>query len=411
MCVVPGDIWTCDTLSTESTLITKKYEAAELINPRNTSYLGYAQDPLELSEVIDSSYVIDDISDSTTEMTTPYSLIELEEADERYNITDKEDKNVPYHKKENYLYKYITNQRLVPLLLMQEYKNVVNNHYKCLNELISRLHIYKELSTAISGSSTVSTKNITTVNPTQTIQIFSTHNRKQNISLNYLVQNYVEENKLHNDKETEIDENNTSQTNNITIISTESPVELLINGLDSDNNIIKINDVPGNKQYFTVKNYKAIAYQLIPQTISIIPCTQNVRLPNRTDCTKYYTCDPKTASVVEYSCPVQTAFNTYIRICDIQGHKMCKNNKKSIQNGIFINNIQDRNIGYSENIMEEKLCQELGKIKDPTSDFHYYICHSMPDSEDINSIRMTCPNSLIFCQSKKVCTTKQLCRI
>lgn len=416
MCVVPGDIWTCD--STEHTLVTNKYDTpAELVGyPTDTSYLGYTQDPF--SKVIDSSYVIDNFSDSTTEAVTAYPLIEFEESD----VTTRADnvvKNVSYHKEENYLYEYYMNKQ-ASLSLMEEYKNIIDSHYKCLNELINRLYNYKNSMSAISSSLSLPIRDIATVKPTRTIAIFTSHNRKHNITLNYLVQSYETEGnrRLHNGKPTEMKEGdgpqmeiNSASTTLDSPVSTENTLQLLIDSLDSDNNIIGISDNLGNKQYLTIDGYKTVASRLTSRFITVVlACTRNVRMPNKTDCNRYYTCDPNTANVVEFSCPLHTAFNMYSRICDIESAKTC-GNKLSV-NEIFVELRENATTRSSEKLSkEERLCQELGKIKDPASDSHYYICYSMPGSEDIKSIRMSCPNALIFCQGKRVCTTRRLCNV
>ncbi|XP_072763807.1 uncharacterized protein [Anoplolepis gracilipes] len=408
MCVVPGDVWTCD--STEHTLVTNEYETpAELVGyPTDTSSLGYTQDPF--SNVIDSSYVIDNFSDST-EAVTAYPLIEFEES----NVTDKNVKNVSYHKEENYSYEYYTNKQAPSSSLTEEYKNIIDSHYKCLNELINRLHNYKKLLT-VSSSLSIPIKDITAIKPNKTIAIFASHNQEHNITLSYLVQSYTEGNvELHDgDKPTEMKDDgsqiNDGASTTSSTVSTDSTLQLLIDSLDSDNNIIRISDNLGNKQYLTIDGYKAIASRLTSRFVTVIACTKNIRLSNRTDCNRYYTCDPKSASVVEFSCPLHTAFNVNSRICDIESVKTCGN--KLPVNEIFIERHENTTTDSAEKLTEEeRLCHEVGKTKDPTSDSHYYICYSMPGSEDIKSIRMSCPNALIFCQSKRVCTTRRLCDV
>lgn len=401
MCVVPGDIWTCDTLSTERAPVTNKYETPESIDSMDTNYLGHTQEPLGFSETIDSSYVIDDFSDLTTEAVTAYPLIEFEGSDETTH-----DKNV----KENNQYELTNSQGQLPLSLLQEYKDIMDRHYKWLQKLMNQLHVFREPSAASSPSTSVKD-----ANPTQTIVIFTSHSLRQNISLNYLVQSYTERDELHNGEPTETIESNGPQVNSVTTgstVSTESALELLIDSLDSDNSIIRISDNLGNKQYLTIDRYRAVAHQLTPRTVSVVACTRNVRLPNRTDCNRYYTCEPKTAAVVEYSCPPHTAFNMYSRICDVESAKTCASDRFPA-NEIFVKRAEDESTAMhgDEETSEEILCRELGKVKDFASDSHYYICYSMPDSEDIKSIRMTCPNTLIFCQSKKVCTTRRLCDV
>ncbi|XP_012524474.1 uncharacterized protein LOC105829936 [Monomorium pharaonis] len=408
ICVIPGDIWTCDTLSTER------------VPPTDTSYLGYTQDPSGFSKTIDSSYVIDNFSDPTTEAVTAYPLIEFEESDETRHV-DKSVKNASYHREENYLYVYTNSQGQLPLSLIQEYKSIVDSHFKWMNELMNQLHAYSnEVSATVSSSLTVPIEDATTVKPeTQIITIFASHNRRQNVSLNDLaLGSHTEGNELHNGESIKPVETNglRPQVDNViatttdSIVSTGSALELLIDSLDSDNSIIRISDNLGSKQYLTIERYRAVAHRLTSRnTVSVVACTRNVRLPNRTDCNRYYTCEPKTAAVIEYSCPSHTAFNMYSRICDVESAKTCDRNK-IFANEIFLKRAENESTKtYDEGASEERLCRELGKIKDPASNSHYYICYSVPDSEEIKSIRMTCPNALIFCQSKKVCTTRRLC--
>lgn len=389
MCVVPGDIWTCDTLSTDTdTLVTKRYETPELIDPTDTSYLGHTQDPSDFSEAIDSSYAISDFVDSTTAPVTAHPLIEFEDST-RENPGSR---NVTYHKEENYLYEYTNNG----ITQLQKYKEIVDNHRKWLSDLITRLHIHEELSAAISAS--LSVAGGTTASPIQSVAIFASHNRRQNISVNY--QSHFEASKP----------NETHNVATTTAVSTtESALDVLINSLDPDNNVIRIADNLGNARYLTIEEYRIVAHRLLPRTVSVVACTKNVRLPNKTDCDRYYMCDPKKATVTEYSCPPHTAFNINSRICDIESAKTC--GRKISTSEIFIENVEHGEDATTpgEKSSEEILCKELGKIKDPTSDSHYYICYSTPGSVEVKSIRMTCPNALIFCQSKKVCTVRRLC--
>ncbi|EZA62737.1 hypothetical protein DMN91_007684 [Ooceraea biroi] len=400
MCVVPGDIWTCDTLSTDPTIVTQRYQTPEPINPADTSYLGYTPDSSDFSEALDSSYVIDDdATELTTEAATAYPLIEFEESHSESPQGDKSARNVSYHKQENYSLEYTHSYWRIPLPLMQKYKGIVNSHDKCLSELISRLHVYKELSTAITtGSLSVPIKVATTVS--------STH--RQNVSLD----SHIGETQLQNDKPGEPEGNDEAQIENIAptdSVTTEGTLQQLINGLDPDNNVIRISDNLGSHRYLTIDEYKTVSHQLKPRFVSVVACTENIRLPNRTACDRYYMCDPRTASVTDYSCPLHTAFNMNSRICDVESAKTCSIDK-SLASKTFVDHAKGRDTtGRKEKESDEKPCRELGKVKDPASDSHYYICYSTSESEDVKSIRMTCPNALIFCQHKKVCTTKRLC--
>jgi hypothetical protein len=399
MCVIPGDVWTCDTLSTDPAIVTRRYQT----DLADTGYLEHTPNPSEFSEMIDSSYVInDDVPKLTTEATTAYPLIGFKKShNEMLNGTEGV-RNISYHKEENYSFKYTHSDWWVPLPLIQEYKDVVNSHNKWLSELMNRLYIYKELSTATSASLSVPIEETTTMSSTRTIAVFASHKRKQN------VHDYVQ---LQNDKSSEPEENDEAQTENIAMMdraTTETTLQQLINSLDPDNSVIRISDGLGNRRYLTIDAYKAADHQLIPRLVSIVPCTRNIRLPNQTDCGRYYMCNPRTAAVIDYSCPLHTAFNTNSRICDIESAKICSNKFANL-NKIPVRAEHDINITHDEKLSEKKPCRELGKVKDPTSDFRYYICYSTSASEDVKSIHMTCPNALIFCQHKRVCTTKRLC--
>lgn len=411
VCVVPGDIWTCDTLSTDPSLVTKRYHqgTTESLDPTQSSYLGYTQDPADFSETIDSSYVIeDDTSDLTTEAETPYPLIEFEQGHESATTTMsyKGVRNVSYHKEEKYLYEYTNDRRRPSSGSTQRYKDIVSDQYKLLHELMSRLHVYKELSAAISLKDSVKPT-------TRTIAVLATHDRKQNVSLNYLVQSLaIAGNESHNDDKPHV-ESHASQTENVA--PTRNSLEMLIDGLDTDNNVIRITDELGNEQYLTVDRYKAVSRRLKPQSVSVVACTKNVRLPNRTDCGKYYMCDPKMAAITEYSCPLHTAFNVNSRICDTESAKSCSDDgrvtgetTRPIEQEIDGKEPASHDEASTEE-QKQKLCREVGKVKDPASDFHYYICYSASDSEEIRSVRMRCPNTLIFCRNKRVCTTRRLC--
>ncbi|XP_025160454.1 uncharacterized protein LOC109503906 [Harpegnathos saltator] len=425
VCVVPGDIWSCDTLSTDPSLVTKRYHgSAESIDPTESSYPGYTKYPTEFSETIDSSFVIeDDTSDLTTEAETPYPLIEFQESQEHETTTTKTTlsgdggvRNVSYHKEEKYLYEYSNNRRRAPSASTQRYKNIVNDHYKLLHELMSRLHVYKELSVAIPPG--LELKNNTSVEPTRTIAVLATHDRKQNVSLNYVVHSFViASNESHNSDKPSMATTQSSQPENVMTVPTGNSLELLIDGLDADN-VIKITDDLGNERYFTIDKYKAVARRLKPRSVSVLACTRNVRLPNRTDCGKYYMCDPKTAAIVEHSCPLYTAFNMNSRICDTESAKTCRGGERATgETTILVGQETDEEEHgedsteeeEDEEDEEEKPCREVGKIKDSSSDSHYYICYSVSGSEEIKSIRMMCPNTLIFCRSKRVCTTRRLC--
>lgn len=64
--------------------------------------------------------------------------------------------------------------------------------------------------------------------------------------------------------------------------------------------------------------------------ISILTCTLGSRQPNKTDCTKYYVCNPNNGAFQSFSCPSYTAFNEHTRICDTATYKACHATKRKI---------------------------------------------------------------------------------
>lgn len=384
MCVLPGDSWTCDTLSTESSFVTNRYDIPELINPNETSYMGSTEDPWNFSEFIDSSYTTDSIPDYFDQDTaTPYPLIEDKETMEhKLNADDVSEIN---NIKESYLQTEDNNKK----------------YYSMLNQLIHHLLIYKKITIPLELLASSSLP----VPPSKFVT---------NLPLSsYLVQNYIQQNNnLQNTIITDVKlqdttENSATLKNEINelISNTENSKNLSIT--DDENNIILIMDNIGNKQYLTIERYRSLGYHLDSQFVQVIPCIKNVRMPNMTNCIKYYICEPDMASVIEYSCPLFTAFNKYSKTCDATTYNKCRENENNKKNINVLGNVNDI-FQINKNIQ----CTEHGKIKDPTSEYHYYICYSASDnSEDIKSIRMSCPNGLIFCQNRKVCTTKRLCKI
>lgn len=384
MCVLPGDSWTCDTLSTESSFVTNRYDIPELINPNETSYMGSTEDPWNFSEFIDSSHTTDSIPDYFDQDTaTPYPLIEDKETMEhKLNADDVSEIN---NIKESYLQTEDNNKK----------------YYSMLNQLIHHLLIYKKITIPLELLASSSLP----VPPSKFVT---------NLPLSsYLVQNYIQQNNnLQNTIITDVKlqdttENSATLKNEINelISNTENSKNLSIT--DDENNIILIMDNIGNKQYLTIERYRSLGYHLDSQFVQVIPCIKNVRMPNMTNCIKYYICEPDMASVIEYSCPLFTAFNKYSKTCDATTYNKCRENENNKKNINVLGNVNDI-FQTNKNIQ----CTEHGKIKDPTSEYHYYICYSASDnSEDIKSIRMSCPNGLIFCQNRKVCTTKRLCKI
>ncbi|XP_065075758.1 uncharacterized protein LOC135699423 isoform X1 [Ochlerotatus camptorhynchus] len=58
--------------------------------------------------------------------------------------------------------------------------------------------------------------------------------------------------------------------------------------------------------------------------ISVLTCTLGSRQPNKTECTKYYVCNPHNGAFQSFTCPSFTAFNAETRVCDSATYKSCK---------------------------------------------------------------------------------------
>lgn len=442
MCVLPGDSWTCDIFATESSYITKKHENPELIDPTQTSYLGYTENTPEFTQPIDSFHTIDDTSNDQNNyhlMATPYPLIEITESTSQNNdvgiekvIRNIRNISIPIavkHSKDNYLYQFVNSQQQVLLSSANRNKEQFEDHLKWLNTLIYKLFAYQKMGTSLNQQiPSTTTTSATTEGPlvenTLRVNEYSMDNRDLAF-LSYLVRNYFLKNSSNSiDSTTAQSKRNeetrsTSETNNdvdkekFKEAIDKNSVDIVINGPKAANNIIVIKDNLGNKQYVTIEKYKTIASQLTTETVNVLPCTKSVRLPNDTDCNKYYNCDPKTASVTEFSCPPNTAFNDYTRVCDMQKYAICVtdvNNDSTLRISMTTSGPNVRNVVSQVEASGKTPCQTIGKYGDPTSDSHYYLCYSpMSRSADIKPVRMECPNNLVFCQEKKVCTTKQHC--
>jgi hypothetical protein len=135
-----------------------------------------------------------------------------------------------------------------------------------------------------------------------------------------------------------------------------------------------------------------------------IPCTTGTRMPNLTDCTRYYTCNSTTGVIFSYTCPPQMAFNVYTHVCDVSIYKWCKGRNETHNQPIF------PPISISINYLNTQAptpCSKPGKTPDPHSSKHYFVCYFQNDR--IKRYRMTCPNTLYYCASEEVCKKPSDC--
>ncbi|XP_050076980.1 uncharacterized protein LOC126564094 [Anopheles maculipalpis] len=58
--------------------------------------------------------------------------------------------------------------------------------------------------------------------------------------------------------------------------------------------------------------------------ISVVTCTLGSREPNKTDCFKYFVCNPQNGAFQSFTCPSFTAFNKDTRLCDTASYQACK---------------------------------------------------------------------------------------
>ncbi|XP_062548886.1 uncharacterized protein LOC134213651 isoform X1 [Armigeres subalbatus] len=100
-------------------------------------------------------------------------------------------------------------------------------------------------------------------------------------------------------------------------------------------------DLTGTKKLIAVggsiMNYKDYKDSILPLLnvdptevrISVLTCTLGSRQPNKTDCTKYYVCNPQNGAFQSFTCPSFTAFNADTRLCDSDTYRSCQNNQQA----------------------------------------------------------------------------------
>lgn len=444
MCVLPGDTWTCDTLVTEPPETTTR-QTTELIDFTQTSYLGHDEDEVSrFSEPVDSYYKVDtyaDMGDSLQPTATPYPLIEITPSNNYVSQIDSTIQNIGLpiaikHSEDNYLYRFINGQKVLSTPLNAN-NDQLQAHLQRLTQLIERLVAYQPNGIPLDRQPPATSTTTAQINPSFDLQgqrdtsydrksgILNQDNRDSAI-LSFLIKNYILKSQPQSGggfpamNDAAIDtETTVKSTEAVRERETTTPdsFDLVLNGPQAGENIVVVSDSLENRQYFTISNYKSIASQLTTETVELLPCTRGVRLPNTTDCTKYYSCEPNTAKIRQYSCPGNTAFNQYKRLCEMTEYEVCKMGMDGSSLRISPTTARPKTRdSYSSTFPEKEStesthpCQTLGKHGDPTSESHYYLCYSEKGkSTDMQFRRMVCPNSLVFCQLKKVCTTRKRC--
>lgn len=116
-----------------------------------------------------------------------------------------------------------------------------------------------------------------------------------------------------------------SPLSSLQLLSQQLMMDNSVEGGGNKNKIVGIN---GN--YMSYDTYKETIAPLLntdiqgQSNLEVIACTAGIRHQNSSDCTRYYVCNPKTGSLLGYTCPPFTAFNQMTRICDANSYALCK---------------------------------------------------------------------------------------
>lgn len=212
----------------------------------------------------------------------------------------------------------------------------------------------------------------------------------------------------------------------------------------------------------------------VSENVEVLTCSSSSRQPNKTDCTKYFVCNPQTG-VHPYSCPLTTAFNEKTKLCDIKTYKECKRNKNRQENMYLKQQKDSAKLHYEmlkaieelkqlrrqasqyarrpppqprppshpiftppsyseeDQYMEEPeptpppppppppiasrkknkprkrlTCLQPGKVPDPDSQDHYYVCFKTPENI-LKLHKMKCPQRFVFCKSNNLCVLPGTC--
>lgn len=135
-----------------------------------------------------------------------------------------------------------------------------------------------------------------------------------------------------------------------------------------------------------------------------IPCTTGVRMPNFTDCTRYYMCNSTSGIILSYTCPPHMAFNVYKHVCETSVYNWCTKQTMIFNQLIISQPFEAVTLATTPNSTP---CSKPGKTPDPHSRQHYFLCHL--HNNRIVRYRMSCPNTLQYCASQKVCKKQSDC--
>ncbi|XP_044010619.1 uncharacterized protein LOC122854224 [Aphidius gifuensis] len=371
VCVLPGDTWNCDDTKFSHKLPNKNQFTQDLIDQTKINY--HEINPTLINSTVSNNF--DNL----------FPLIEIKQILNDNNKNNKQD----------------------------DKSSILINSQEKIKTSASRLYFFINFGTYLNNKKNILTSSIVE-NPSKNVFI--------KMIKNYMLNNRKTENEIikKNQLIRETTTEESIQNEMISSTTMENPTQLMI---DETNHIVAIIGNLGEKQYVTIEQYKELSNSYNVEIIDVIPCvSEGTRLPNLTDCARYYTCDPNTAIIHEFRCPPQTAFNKRTNFCDTKKYKSCiknRNNKSttieqsstsfSITEKLLSFNDDDNN--NKEKQQSEYYCESTGKFPDQMSDKYYYFCYLSKNLGTIESMKMSCPNDLIFCQDRKVCTAKKLCHI
>lgn len=421
ICVLPGDSWTCENSSTDKISITEVSDEPELIDSSKTSYYDYKNPSKEVHRPV-SSYAIAETPElgNFHPHITPYPLIEIISNKGKIGVPGGNAKYPMAHKTEqemeNYLFEYFESQHKLRTRLDNalSQKNGGNSKYTWLRGIVDRILLFENYDNFQSPCESRVKNNLQKNNQADDL--------RSNI-LDYLVESYIlgtrnpvreKSKKKTNEKAVMIEKSEEidAATEGMKIMH-KNPIDSLIDGPRAENNVVVIEGNLDQREYITINKYKSLSKRLELRVVGLLPCARGVRLPNVTDCTKYYTCDPETANIVDFSCPLRTAFNDFKRVCESQRYRICSGRLEQEKEKTTIRSATiDTTLGAeTTEIPEERNpCSSPGKFVDSISDNNYYVCYSSPNNRTkIEYLKMTCPNNLIFCQDRRVCSTRTRC--
>ncbi|PSN41327.1 hypothetical protein C0J52_20905, partial [Blattella germanica] len=194
--------------------------------------------------------------------------------------------------------------------------------------------------------------------------------------------------------------------------STEQSVEKILNDTEhevhGERSTTKTREIPQNQKNDTQSSYDTIRtpfpFLSTSTPVADLPCTIGVRMPNLTDCTRYYLCNTSSHKINSYSCPPQTFFNPYKYICEANASIWCQGQTTPLRETESSKSFHTTSTTTKPGI---HFCNRPGKSPDPTSNKHYYNCYY--NSGELEWYRMSCPNNLLFCPVLKICTQPSKC--